>query len=98
VSESQSKTSLNSLLLYIHKSLVDFLSQGYGEYTEDDKDKLADLRGAIQVLMNFASEKKARIIYEIAEDFEYAINHLNLANFKAESGLDDAKEKIDKLT
>ena len=94
MSESDDKLTLHSLLLYIQETLTDFLSKGYVEYTEDEEDTLSDLRGAIQVLMNFASEKKVREIYEIAEDLEYAINHLNLADFKAKSGLESAKGKI----
>lgn len=94
MSEPKKENTLKGLLLFIHKDLSKFSNKK--DYTKQDNERLIELAGAIQVLWDFAKEIGNNSVYEIADDFDYAIYHIN--NFKGDVGLNGAKEKIDKLS
>jgi hypothetical protein len=96
--EVKEQISLKDLLMFVYENLYDLANKKL----EDDNAPLKseeshNLRGAVNVLLNLAYREKNIELGKIAEDFEYILNHLELANFKAKEALADAKRAIEKL-
>jgi hypothetical protein len=85
------------LLTFIHDRLsrMASLNEATDELTED-RDLLEAIGGAATVLMEYANRAKDGKLYQIGDDFEYAVNHIGMrVYFKAASVLKEAKLTIE---
>lgn len=91
--------SLKDLLLFIYENLFNLVNKKpEDDYTSLKSEETHDLRGTVNILLNLAYREKNIELGKIAEDFEYTLNHLELAKFKAKEALADAKREIEKFS
>lgn len=85
-------------LAFIHDYLsrMASLNEATDKLTEEDHDLLNAIGGAAMVIMEYANRRKDSDLYQIGDDFEYAVNHIGMrVHFKAASVLEEAKLKIE---
>ena len=93
--KQKNRVALFTVIRYINRQLNMIVA--LESLSGDDQYLLNNLHGAIQVLMSVAEENHDTQVYALAEDFEYAVNHIGLAPFKAKSALCEALTKVESL-
>ena len=88
---------MKEFLVYVHAQLNKILSlyKLSEKLTKEENELLNWLSGAVLVIENFAEKTGDGKLYQIAEDMDYAVNHMWVW-FKAESALKDVEENISK--
>ncbi len=82
--------------IHDHLSRMASLNEAADKLTEEDRDLLNAIGGAATVIMEYANRTKDSDLYQIGDDFEYAVNHIGMrVYFKAASVLEEAKLKIE---
>ena len=72
------------------------MSEATDELTEEDRDLLRAIDGTATILMEYGNRTNDGNLYQIGDDFEYAVNHIGMrVYFKAASVLKEAKLRIE---
>jgi hypothetical protein len=87
--------TLLDLINFLYEQLNRIVSLNTYELSQEDTYLLNSFQGTAQILYKVSEENIDKEIYLIADDLIYAAGHVNVALFKAECGLKDAKDKIE---
>lgn len=93
--EPKNRMTLTRVFVHILANLRGLLASPV--FGPDEKFVLDQLLATITVLDDIACEVGDALCIDILDDFSYAVRHINLANFKAESALIEVQPKIDAL-
>ena len=94
--ETKSKATLFDFVRYLRKHIYELADSSTPEFTQDEHYKLHDLGGAVEELMIFAQETGDRALYDILDDFDYAVKECGMgAPSKGKSELDRGAFKLD---
>ena len=94
--ETKSKATLFDFVRYLRKHIYELADSSTPEFTQDEHYKLHDLGGAVEELMIFAQETGDRALYDILDDFDYAVKECGMgAPSKGKFELDKGAFKLD---
>ena len=94
--ETESKATLFDFVRYLRKHIYELADSSTPEFTQDEYYKINDLGGAVEELMIFAQETGDRALYDILDDFDYAVKECGMgAPSKGKSELDRGAFKLD---
>lgn len=94
--EAKSKGTLIGLIRYLREEIYALTEISNPTLSEDELQKIATLSFTVEHLMDFANKIGDRALYDILDDFTYALNETEMgAPAKGKSELDDCFYRID---
>src|SRR6266446_4175803 len=94
--ETESTATLFDFARYLRKHIYELADGSTPEFSQDERYKLHSLGGAVEELMMFAQETGDRPLYDILDDFDYAVKECGMgAPSKGKFELDKGAFKLD---
>lgn len=95
-SETKRKTELFDFVRYLRKHIYELADSSALEFSQEEQWRISSLGGAVEELMSFAQETEDRALYDILNDFDYAVKECGMgAPGKGKSELDRGAFRID---
>ena len=94
--EIKHKASLLDFVRYLRKHIYELADNRNPDFTPDERNRIYSLGGAVENLMAFAEELGDRELYDIMDDFTYALQESSMgAPSKGRFELDKFAHRLD---